>query len=773
MYQKRIGILTLHKAQNYGAILQAYALVNYLQSADYKAEIIDFSPGRQSVTLSKFVKPNRLGAVKKDILSLINLQYLQKREKDFNTFSNKYLCLSHERDIKSEELSAIAQKYDAVVCGSDQIWNPRLAGSDIGFFLPEGEGFRRIAYAASLGKGYLTEHKHPEKIRKALLNYNSIAVREKTTKDRLQDFCTYPKNIEIVVDPTILVGKEPFYNLAGKKQVNEKYVFLYSVNLRQNTCDAAELISKRTGLPVYTMLSGPVNNRWLKMNKHIAPGDVGPEGFLAMLRDAEFVVTDSFHGTVFSLLFHKRFFVVCDVTNSGELIWDERIGFLCDTFNIGDRLIKAEDIVNISLDNEPHWEEVDRIREEQARHSINYLENAINGVDDKNESVVRPEFEICAPDECSGCLACVNKCAFNALELKTENDGRIRPVINEDKCQKCNACRKVCPIMNPPVSHSAKACYAAQRKDETERIKSASGGISALIAEHVLAKGGVVFGAAIDSDLAVKHICVENVSDIDRIRKSKYARSDIGYTYKQAKEKLEENRPVLFTGSPCQIAGLRNFLGKEYDNLICAEIICHGTPPMAYLKQHIKAKVGEADTYSFRGGTDDMRMQFIRGEKVIYKKERWKDEYFFAFDKNISLCESCYSCPFARLERTADITMGDFWKLDRDTLHTPMDGRISLVLVNTNQGEQVWNDISSDLVYEERTIDEALPGNPNLSRPTEQSSSRRFFLEEYRKTGDFDKAFYDSLIERAYIKTQIKHTRAWEAINKIKHFIKP
>lgn len=189
---------------------------------------------------------------------------------------------------------------------------------------------------------------------------------------------------------------------------------------------------------------------------------------------------------------------------------------------------------------------------------------------------------------------------------------------------------------------------------------------------------------------------------------------------------------------------------------------------MEYLRQHIAAKGLYPETYAFRGGETDLVLSMRAGQSELYRKAWWEDEYYFAFRENISLDECCYSCPYARKQRIGDITVGDFWKLDRDSLHTEMDGRISLVLINTDKGEEEWSQIAGMTVNEERVFDECLPGNPNLSHPSEASHCRESFINEYRVSGDFERAFTASSALVAFQNERKKRMLAPRILRKLK-----
>ena len=218
-------------------------------------------------------------------------------------------------------------------------------------------------------------------------------------------------------------------------------------------------------------------------------------------------------------------------------------------------------------------------------------------------------------------MACLNRCKVKAIVPELEKDGRILPRIDETKCIHCDACRRVCPQITPPSLQPVLTCYAAQSRDEG-RIHSSSGGIGWELMKKCFSQGGCVFGSVIEKDLTAKHICAETLEDIERMRTSKYVISSMMDTYHAVQNKLKEQKKVLFIGIPCQIAGLRNFIGQN-DNLFCVDLICHGTPPMKFLLDHIKAKTKEADYYSFRGGKKDFMFQIFH-EGDIKLSRFWK-----------------------------------------------------------------------------------------------------------------------------------------------------
>jgi len=378
-------------------------------------------------------------------------------------------------------------------------------------------------------------------------------------------------------------------------------------------------------------------------------------------------------------------------------------------------------------------------------------------------------YNICKLEKCTACGACYNICPRNAINMKTDVYGSIHPYINADLCVHCGACKKICTVNHPLNKMKPIMCYAAQRSDQGKRIHSASGGIGALISEEMYSKGSVVFGCVMDKNGFAHHVQASNTDDLDRMRLSKYVHSDTEITFQEAGKSLREGRHVLYIGTPCQIAGLINFLHGRKDNLITVDLVCHGTPNQVYLKDHIK-KISHnmtIDNVTFRGGKDDFTIKVYKDNSIIYTNNRKKDTYYRAFMERMTYRESCYSCPYACPERVGDLTIGDFWKLDRASLNTKMEGRISVVLINSENGKKIWTDIKEKCIWEERTYEEAISGNPNLNRPTERSDYREQFLKAYSAGYSFDEAFFKSGIKMKYIKDCVKDTTVWKMLRRV------
>ncbi len=375
---------------------------------------------------------------------------------------------------------------------------------------------------------------------------------------------------------------------------------------------------------------------------------------------------------------------------------------------------------------------------------------------------------ICAAEKCTGCLACVNSCPADAIDIGADATGAIAPHIAAHKCIDCGLCAKICPANTPRPLRRAPHAYAAWSENEP---KSSSGGVAAVMARQVVTNGGAVYGAVIENG-KTRHIRVDTLEQLPRLRGSKYVQSDIGLAYRTAKQDLTDGRQVLFTGTPCQIAGLQAFLRKDYDNLLTVDLICHGTPSPDYLKQHLDSKTGgDWDAFSFRGEYDFCMTAYKDG-KVVYQQPSEDDIYFDAFLKGLTYRDACYACPYSRLERVADITVGDFWGLDRQVLEQPYEGRISVVLPNTEKGQAFFETLQGQLVCEQRPLEEAASEQQdNLRHPSVPHPDRAAFVAAWRSVGGFPEAIKATSIPREIRKNRLRKTLPYRALRKVKKLL--
>lgn len=350
---------------------------------------------------------------------------------------------------------------------------------------------------------------------------------------------------------------------------------------------------------------------------------------------------------------------------------------------------------------------------------------------------------ICDSEQCFGCCACYNCCPTSAISIKEDNWGNIIPKIDSDKCIDCGLCKKVCPAINKSEFRKPKYAYAAISKDDETYTTATSGGIATTMSNFIINENGVVYGAAyVNNTAELRHIRVDSIEGLEKLKGSKYVQSNIGLSFKQIKKDLDNNKEVLFIGTPCQVDGLIKFLNKDYQNLVTVNLICHGVPANRLLNEHIRSIVPTNDKdieIEFRGKTGFMLTLKSNG-KSLYQTPFYKDNYFLGFMRKLFYRNCCYSCKYAQQNRVGDITIGDFWGFDK-TKPFPVDTQngLSVILVNTDKGVNFFSRINKNLIYQERSTEEAVKGNPQLNHPSTKNHNFEKFRKLYLKRG-FEKA---------------------------------
>lgn len=386
-------------------------------------------------------------------------------------------------------------------------------------------------------------------------------------------------------------------------------------------------------------------------------------------------------------------------------------------------------------------------------------------------------MEICNRDKCSGCFACMNVCPRQAIEKQIDSLGRPMPKVNETQCIECGLCKKVCPVVSGVEFRKPKACYAAWNKSDTDRSTCASGGIATGFGRTVIEQEGVVFGTSFreGENLVLDFEMADTMEGLEKFKTSKYVQADTANSYVKAKEQLEADKRVLYVGTPCQIAGLQGVLRKDYEKLITVDIICHGVPPITYLRdyQNGVCKGKEAEKATFRGKDDFVLCFYSQEGKTFYRKDAYQDYYFRAFLESLIYRENCYTCPYAQENRISDFTIGDFWELDKSTLQVEYTGKVSVILVNTEKAERFLLECQDKFYLEQRPLEEAVKGNTQLREPATPHKDRDLFLKNYR-VGEFDQAIQITCLkkEMRHDSFQNKKKIIRRAVRKVKRIVK-
>ncbi len=336
----------------------------------------------------------------------------------------------------------------------------------------------------------------------------------------------------------------------------------------------------------------------------------------------------------------------------------------------------------------------------------------------------RKQPKLCEDTDCTGCHACYSKCPHNCIEMIKDEIGFLFPKINMETCNGCRLCEQSCPILNNSATKRLNdpLIYACFNKSIKVREESTSGGAFSALARLTLKNNGYVFGASLNEVMEVAHVCIDNEENLYKLRKSKYVQSSIGASYIETRKLLLKSKLVFFTGTPCQIAGLYSYLGEDFENLLTAEIICHGTPSpllfskfIQYIQKQKKDKIIGINFRDKKYGWDNGMVIAGFFEKKGKKYLRFKyTSYIKFFLNSINLRCSCYVCSFKKLPKKADFTLGDFWgigdKKDYEFIKEKKNG-ISLLMVHSAKGERIMRNLGDLLILEKRTYEEAILKN--------------------------------------------------------------
>ena len=351
-------------------------------------------------------------------------------------------------------------------------------------------------------------------------------------------------------------------------------------------------------------------------------------------------------------------------------------------------------------------------------------------------------IKILSREDCCGCYACFQACPRSCIKMLPDEEGFCYPQVDESKCIDCGLCEKVCPVKNQLNNNQPLKVYAAINTNEEVRKESSSGGIFSLLAEVVISRNGVVFGAMFDDNWNVIHSYTESMEGLQSFRSSKYLQSKIGDCYKEAKAFLLQDRWVLFSGTPCQIRGLKLFLGREFDRLITIDVICHGVPSPAVFHQYLNEMISinkeneiiSIKNISFRDKSRGWKkyhftLDFLssKGDSYIYSCEFRKNPFIKGFIKDLYLRYSCYHCPTRNLKSGSDITLGDFWKVNTLLPSIDDDKGISAVSINSSKGMDLFSELDKINKWE-ATWNDLKKRNFPITKSPKMPKSRSLFF---------------------------------------------
>ena len=345
--------------------------------------------------------------------------------------------------------------------------------------------------------------------------------------------------------------------------------------------------------------------------------------------------------------------------------------------------------------------------------------------------------------ECCGCYACASVCPKGCIEMREDNEGFRYPVIDVGVCINCSLCEKVCPVINQNKERTPLKTYAAKNQDEAIRKQSSSGGIFTLLAKQTIARGGTVFGAGFDKKWEVCHASAQTLTELTAFRGSKYLQSRVEDTYCQAEALLKRGTEVLFSGTPCQIAGLKGYLRKEYENLLTVDFVCHGVPSPAVWREYLKVllantkeppeRIGEIRFRNKKSGWKNYSLTIssakAKNSPSIISQPYNKNLFMRGFLKDIYLRPSCHACPAKKFKSGSDTTLGDYWGIQHVLPEFDDEKGVSLIMTNTPKGEGRYLSLKAE--QHETTYGEALKNNPSIEKSAPLKFERTVFYRNF------------------------------------------
>lgn len=726
----KTGLITFFHIHHYGAALQACATQHAVEALGSQCEVLNYYVNQNN---DLFRAPTGIGAAAADAHTALHYTQMKARYDRFESFNARYLNIAARRYTSVDELRSDGPAYDVLLSGSDQIWNPKIFPD--GHFDPVYFGgfsdARKIAYAPSFGIPHVPDSMEDE-LRDYLAEFSHISTRERQGQRIVREITG--REVPVVLDPTLLLNRQDWGDLAAAPALRDGYILCYCISRPGALTPYIEQLARRTGLPVVQLCG----IRRKVHPKAVCVFDAGPAEFLGLFQHAAYVCTNSFHGTVFSVQFGKPFFTA---VAPGEMAAPEfsRTYSLLTTLGLTQRIIGKGDTA--ALDEEIDWTAVEDRLTRERENSLRYLRAALENApfapeEPAPETGGAPLPRLAAPADCAGCTACASGCPRSAISMERDKEGFLYPVIHSDLCVRCGHCTAVCPALNPrKMTDSMPAVYAAWNKDDVIRKDSTSGGMFSLLAEDTLESGGVVFGAAFDTAMHLRHIACFQKEDLRHLRGAKYVQSDLGGTYREIQELLKV-RPVLFSGTPCQVDGLYAFLGGRPENLTTCDLVCHGVPSPGVWEdfvQDVEAKRRkQVMTVRFRNkvtGWQDSHFTLLYRDGCVDSAPLFQTEYGRAFGRSLFLRPSCYRCRYTSMNRPGDFTLGDFWGLKPDELADQQEKGVSLLLVNTPHGSHIFDRLP--LGRKAFPPERAVAGNPRLASPTAFCGDRAAFFAAY------------------------------------------
>ncbi|MCL2864665.1 MAG: polysaccharide pyruvyl transferase family protein [Lachnospiraceae bacterium] len=721
-----VGIVGVWYGCNYGSIATYYGLNQTIENLGYSVLMIN--------------KP-----------SISSKKDFELGDTHAQRFSKEHYHISKSYSL--EDLKDLNDVCDTFVLGSDQVWNYGISHNfgKAFYFDFVAPNKKKIAYAASFGHSmdFMPESEKRKTI-DLMKKFNAISVREDQGVDIARE--VYGIEAKHVLDPVFIVDRKVYDDLAAKSRFQEKepYIATYILDPTPAKRKALLYASEKLGIKLINMLDG---FPWLfhknkeKLDLEVVE-NLQIEDWLYFIKNSAYVITDSCHGAAMAAIFEKSFTAI---TNKERGI--SRFSSLMNVLGVPERLVTDPELI---MENPTFLTTVDiGLINQNLKHNVEaskkWLQAALEQPREKLLSVslpVRAITSVLDSKLCTACSACTNMCPMGALYLEADEWGYYRSVIEEKKCIVCGKCEKVCPALILPVNpcNRKPPCYEMVASDQEILEASSSGGMFTLLAKEIFRWGGCIVGAAWRDDFTVAHRIVDREDELHLLQKSKYLQSYLGTVFTAIKERLEQGQFVMFTGTPCQVYGLRAYLAKDYERLLLVDILCSHAPSAMFFQKYVEDSFPEGlQSYTFRDKSKGWNCTCIKAvgkDGSVYLRNGEKEDAYQRVFHNHTMCAShCELCKYQGLARPGDLTLGDFWGISHRDPGLDSGRGVSAVLCNSERGDLFLNIIPREFIAVKKEVPlDWLGGNGYIKGNQNFCSAQRDLFQESVKEKAFSKA---------------------------------
>lgn len=703
-----VCVLGVWYGRNYGSLLNGYATYKLLNQLGQKVLMVK-KPG-----------------VKNDgeVQSGLNAEFVEKYYKK-------------EDIVSGARYKELNQYVGTFVAGSDQIWNWVVSFNGAMFLTFVDADKKKISFGTSFGhdRNFIPKERQAE-IEKCLKGFDAISVREKWGEDFLNR--EFGVSGDMVVDPVFCIERKYYDEVAAnsKRKLSKPYLLTYILDPTKEKVDLITYYCDKLGLqsvniPDAANLSERAKNKEI-FRPLIFDENVNAEDFLRLYEKADFVITDSFHGTAFAIIYRKKFISISN-RKRGEKRFSDLLGLL----ELKDRYIEAAKLADFKkrdFTKDVDYSRAETILTAEVNRSREWLKDALIS---PHKTPKRNVYYDVSKDICTGCGACASICPVDAIEMKPNYDGFYNPVVDYDKCINCGKCSATCPALAavggviPNENFRTPKCYEFITADEQLLWSSSSGGVFGELCRLAFVCGGVVYGAAWRDDFSVEHIRIESEAELPRLQKSKYLQSYTGTIFRRVKADLADGRLVLFSGTPCQVTGLKRYLGKKYDNLVLVDLLCGNAPSTAAFQKYLRDEYPEGvKKYEFRHKVQGWNADCVTVTVTVTDGTSYvtrgaaQDLYQRGYHSHLMCPVHCEHCHYQNAPRFGDLTIGDFWGISKhDSTVDPSKG-ISAVVINNAHGQALFDEIPAERCAVKKEVPVAwlggngfVNGNQNFIHP--------------------------------------------------------